>query len=399
MPLVTRKGFAPTSTPATSDGELEGVLDLTPDVDAEPLRERFDEIDMIRIAFPSFSDGRGFSLAQRLRNLGYKGHLRACGHIISDQFRYALACGFNDVEISEELAARQPEADWLVPADGAQTYRDRLAGNVTQAAVRVSPYVSNPSIYELRVTQVQHYSDDLFSFRLTRPAGFRFRSGEFAMIGLPNAAKPVFRAYSLASATWDDEIEFYSIKVPNGPLTEHLKNISVGDTVLLKKKATGTLVIDALLPGRRLFLFSTGTGIAPFASIIRDPETYEKFMQVIVTHTCRWPSEIAYSTELLSRTQQDPIVGELATNGRLRLITSLTRSPHTLEGRITELVQSGRLFDQTKIDRLDGDNDRVMICGSIGVLRDMREICEAHCFCEGSNARPGTFVVERAFAE
>ena len=166
------------------------------------------------------------------------------------------------------------------------------------------------------VTEVQHYTDRLFRFRITRPASFRFRSGEFVMIGLPNAAKPVMRAYSIASPAWDEEIEFYSIKVPGGPLTEHLQKIKVGDTVLMKKKPTGTLVLDALLPGKRVYMFATGTGIAPFASLIRDPETYEKSEQVILCHTCRDAAELTYGQDLVRDLRVDFGERALVSRGR-----------------------------------------------------------------------------------
>ena len=329
MPLVTPEGFKPAPSPAELAFDADTAeqtaarIDLSPDSDVDSIRSRLDSLELIRIDFPSFADGRGFSLAKRLRNAGYKGHLRAVGHVISDQYRYALDCGFDDVEISDELAARQPESDWLSSRSSAQSYRDRLQGRRAVANPAKpepsAPYVSRDGIFGQKVTHVEHYTDGLFSFRITRPPSFRFRSGEFAMIGLPNAAKPVFRAYSLASPAWDDELEFYSIKVPGGPLTEHLQHISEGDTVLLKKKATGTLVLDALLPGQRLFLISTGTGIAPFASIIRDPETYENFEQVVLTQTCRTAAELSYGIDLVNAAKDDPIIGEDVQQGSLPL--------------------------------------------------------------------------------
>ncbi|MEM8977588.1 MAG: ferredoxin--NADP reductase [Pseudomonadota bacterium] len=260
-------------------------------------------------------------------------------------------------------------------------------------------YQSQKGVFEQRVTHVEHFTDGLFSFRVTRPASFRFRSGEFAMIGLPNAARPVFRAYSLASPAWDDELEFYSIKVPGGPLTQHLQHLAVGDTVLLKKKATGTLVLDALEPGRRLFLFSTGTGIAPFASITRDPETYEKFEQVILTHTCRTSPELRYGAKLITAAAGDPMVGDDVSAGRLRVATSLTREPHSLRGRITDLIGNNDLFHSLGMPALNPDTDRAMVCGSVNMLNDMRKFLEETGFEEGSNARPNTYVVERAFVD
>ena len=225
------------------------------------------------------------------------------------------------------------------------------------------------------VTSVQHYTDRLFKFRTTRPGSFRFRSGEFVMIGLPNAEKPVFRAYSVASPSWDEELEFFSIKVPGGPLTEHLQKIQVGDTILMRKKPTGTLVNDALMPGKRLYMFSTGTGIAPFASLIRDPETYEKFEEVILTHTCREVAELKYGQDLVAEITADPLVGEFA-NGRLRHFASVTREPFENTGRITDLMKSGELFKKLGVPPISPDDDRGMICGSMDMLRDTKALLE-----------------------
>ena len=247
------------------------------------------------------------------------------------------------------------------------------------------------------VTEVEHYTDTLFRFRLTRPASFRFRSGEFVMIGLPGE-KPVWRAYSIASPSWDETLEFYSIKVPNGPLTEALQKIQPGDTVWFRKKPTGTLVLDALLPGKRLWMFSTGTGFAPFASLVRDPECYEKFDQLIATHTCRHAAELTYSIDTVAATKDDPLVGELAQDC-LHLVTSTTRDDSQLMGRITHLIENGKLFDALGMPPLDPDIDRVMICGSMAMLKDVKKLVEDAGFTEGSNAAPGQFVVERAFVD
>lgn len=246
------------------------------------------------------------------------------------------------------------------------------------------------------VTSVKHYTDRLFSFRVTRPAAFRFRSGEFVMIGLPNAQKPVYRAYSIASPSWDEEIEFYSIKVPDGPLTQHLQKIKVGDTVLMRKKPTGTLVNDALIPGKRLWMFSTGTGVAPFASLIRDPETYEKFDEVILTHTCREVAELQYAQELVASIKDDPLVGEFA-NGRLRLYCTVTREDYPFKGRITELLASGKVFEDLDVPPISPETDRGMICGSMEMLKDTKAALEGFGLEEGANNKPATFVVERAF--
>lgn len=250
-------------------------------------------------------------------------------------------------------------------------------------------------VFAQTVTEVQHYTDRLFRFRMTRPVSLRFRSGEFVMIGLPNAEKPVFRAYSVASPSWDEELEFYSIKVPDGPLTEHLQKIREGDTVLMRKKPTGTLVNDALLPGKRLWMFSTGTGFAPFASLIRDPETYEKFEEVIVTHTCREVAELNYSRDLVASVKDDPLCGEFAKG--LRLYATTTREDYPIMGRITDLLTSGKLFEDLGLPAISSETDRGMICGSMDMLRDTKAVLEAFGLVEGSNSKPDTFVVERAF--
>ena len=253
-------------------------------------------------------------------------------------------------------------------------------------------------VYAEPVLSVKHYTDRLFSFRIARPAAFRFRSGEFVMIGLPNAEKPVFRAYSIASPSWDEELEFYSIKVPDGPLTEHLQKIKPGDTVLLRKKSVGTLVNDALIPGKRLWLFSTGTGIAPFASVIRDPETYDKFEQVILCHTCREVDELTYGHELVEATKSDPLIGEEASVKLMHYATTTRQeSPHM--GRITDLIQSGKLFTDLDLPPLDPKVDRGMICGSMDFLKDTKQILEEAGLTEGANSNPGEFVVERAFVD
>ncbi|KIC08760.1 ferredoxin-NADP reductase [Leisingera sp. ANG-M1] len=251
-------------------------------------------------------------------------------------------------------------------------------------------------VFAQTVTSVEHYTDRLFKFRITRPGSFRFRSGEFVMIGLPNAEKPVYRAYSIASPSWDEEIEFYSIKVPDGPLTGKLQKIQPGDTVLMRKKPTGTLVNDALLPGKRLYMFSTGTGIAPFASLIRDPETYEKFDEVILTHTCREVAELAYGEALVKGVLEDPLVGEFAA-GRLRRYATVTRQDYGRRGRITDLMTSGKLFEDLGVPVISPDADRGMICGSMAMLQETKTVLEGFGLAEGANSKPDTFVVERAF--
>lgn len=266
--------------------------------------------------------------------------------------------------------------------------------NTAEAKPLAFPIPAN--VYAETVVSVKHYTDRLFSFRITRPQSLRFRSGEFVMIGLPNAEKPVFRAYSVASPAWDEELEFFSIKVPDGPLTQHLQKIQPGDTILMRQKATGTLVLDALTPAKRVFMISTGTGIAPFASLLRDPDTYEKFEQVYLTHTCRDVAELTYGKELVAALQEDPLIGEL-THGRVTLYSTTTReeSPHM--GRITTLISSGKFYTDLGIDKLDPETDRIMICGSMHMLKDVKELAESLGFEEGSLSQPASFVVERAF--
>lgn len=268
------------------------------------------------------------------------------------------------------------------------------AVETAEAGVMDFPIPAN--VHAEKVVSVRHYTDRLFSFRITRPQALRFRSGEFVMIGLPNAEKPVYRAYSIASPSWDDELEFFSIKVPDGPLTSKLQMIKPGDTVIMRPKSTGTLVLDALTPGKRLFMFSTGTGIAPFASVLRDPETFEKFEQVILTHTCRDKAELTYGQELVAALGSDPLIGEL-TGGRVTLYNSTTREESIRMGRITALIGSGKFYTDLGIDRLDPESDRIMICGSMHMLKDVKEMVEALGFHEGSLANPASFVVERAF--
>lgn len=248
------------------------------------------------------------------------------------------------------------------------------------------------------VLSVRHYNDDLFAFRITRPASFRFRAGEFVMIGLEveGQPRPILRAYSIASPAWDEGLDFYSIKAPGGALTERLKLIKEGDTVLMGKKPTGTLVLDALSPGRRLFLFSSGTGIAPFISLMREPETYERFDQVILTHTCRTKVELQYGFDCVAETFEDPLVGEEA-KAKLVHYTSVTREDGPHVGRITTLLESGTLFEHLGQPGLAPETDRAMMCGSEPLLRDLKDILLARGFVEGSNAKPAAFTIEKAF--
>ena len=252
------------------------------------------------------------------------------------------------------------------------------------------------NVYAETVLSVEHYTDRLFRFRMTRPAGYRFRSGEFAMIGLMVGDKPIYRAYSIASPAWDEELEFFSIKVPNGPLTSHLQKIQPGDTVLMRKKPTGTLVLDALTPGKRLYMFSTGTGIAPFASLIRDPETYEKFEEVILTHTCREVAELKYGFDLMEEIRNHEFLSEIV-GDKLKHYPTVTREDYPFRGRITDLMESGRLYTDLGVPPLDPATDRGMICGSTEMLKDTKALLEAAGLTEGANSQPAEFVIERAF--
>lgn len=251
------------------------------------------------------------------------------------------------------------------------------------------------NLYAEKVLRVTHYTDRLFKFRITRPKNFRFRSGEFVMIGLPTNPKPIFRAYSIASPIWDEELEFYSIKVPNGPLTENLQKIQKNDTILMRKKTTGTLVLDALLPGKRLYLLSTGTGVAPFASLIQDPEVYEKFKDIVLVQTARERDELNYAQQLVENLKQDELLKDFSPQLKSYFMT--TREKSDFMGRITDLMQSGEFFENTGLPKINHENDRVMICGSIQMIEDCTKMCENFGLCEGANNNPGSFVVERAF--
>lgn len=247
-----------------------------------------------------------------------------------------------------------------------------------------------------KVLSVHHWSKTLFSFKITRPESFRFRSGEFVMLGLEVDGKPLLRAYSVASPNWDDELEFYSIKVPDGPLTSRLQKIQPGDTVLLGKKPVGTLVLDAVKPGKNLYLLSTGTGFAPFASIIRDPETYDKFENIIVTHTCRSIEELDYSKTIVCGVMEHEFLGELAQN-RLYFFDSVTREDYIRTGRITSLIKDEQLFRFLNMDAFNPESDRAMICGSKVMIDDTKALLEKAGMVEGANNSPADFVIEKAF--
>ncbi|MFK7891012.1 MAG: ferredoxin--NADP reductase [Granulosicoccus sp.] len=247
------------------------------------------------------------------------------------------------------------------------------------------------------VTAVTHWADSLFSFRVSRPDSLRFRSGEFVMIGLPGPDyKPILRAYSIASPAWDEELEFYSIKVPDGPLTSRLQKIVPGDRIIVKSKPVGTLVIDALQPGKTLWMLSTGTGIAPFASLIRDPDVYERFDEIILTHTCRLDEQLAYGRTVVDQARTDPLVGDTVQEKLIYYPTTTVASSPTM-GRITDRIRSHALFADLKKSPWQAETDRVMICGSLDMNKDLIALCDTYGLSEGSNNSPGHYVVERAF--
>ena len=251
------------------------------------------------------------------------------------------------------------------------------------------------------VLDVKHWTDRLFSFRVSRPQSLRFRSGEFVMIGLlKDDGKPLLRAYSIASPAWDDELEFYSIKVQDGPLTSRLQHIKSGDQIILRPKPVGTLVHDALLPGKRLWFFATGTGIAPFASLIREPQTYEDYDQIILTHTCREVAELEYGRQLVDQVKNDELMAELVGAKNLQKLVyypTTTREDSPKMGRITTLIKDGTLFGDLDVTDFGPDKDRAMVCGSIGLNTDIKEILESYGLREGANSEPAEYVVEKAF--
>jgi ferredoxin--NADP+ reductase len=257
------------------------------------------------------------------------------------------------------------------------------------------------------VTSVRHWTDQLFSFRVSRPASLRFRSGEFVMIGLmgdphpeTGKQKPLLRAYSIASPAWDDELEFYSIKVQDGPLTSKLQHIQPGDQIILRPKPVGTLVHDALLPGKRLWFFATGTGFAPFASLLREPETYESFDEVVITHTCRDVAELEYGRLLIEELKADEMMHELIGKenlDKIRYYPTTTREKSAKMGRITHLLEDGTVFRDLGIEGISADTDRAMVCGSLGFNKDIMAILEGYGLEEGANSDPKHFVVEKAF--
>jgi ferredoxin--NADP+ reductase len=249
-----------------------------------------------------------------------------------------------------------------------------------------------------QVLSVFHWNDTLFSFTTTRNPGFLFRNGHFVMVGLPVNGKPLLRAFSVVSANYDEHLEFYSIKIPDGALTSRLQHIAPGHEVLVSRKPTGTLLIDNLQPGKRLYLMSTGTGLAPFMAIIRDPATYERFEHVVVAHGVRRVSDLGYRSYIEDELPRHDLVGEQV-RAQLRYYPTVTREPFRNQGRVTELTDSGKLMADLGLPALDAASDRVMICGSPGMLKDMVDILEPRGFQEGNTDHAGQYVIERAFVE
>ena len=254
------------------------------------------------------------------------------------------------------------------------------------------------AFHEERVLTVHHWTDRLFSFTTTRDPALRFSNGHFTMIGLKVDGKPLLRAYSIVSANYEEHLEFLSIKVPDGPLTSRLQHIQVGDSIIVGKKPTGTLLIDYLLPAKRLYLMSTGTGLAPFLSVIRDPETYEKFEEVILVHGVREVKELAYHDYITQELPQHEFLGEMVTK-QLKYYPTVTREAFKHQGRVTTIIENGQLARDLGLPALNPAEDRVMICGSPEMLRDLKHMMEERGFNEGNTTKPGDFVIERAFAE
>jgi len=248
------------------------------------------------------------------------------------------------------------------------------------------------------VTHVHHWNDTLFSFRTTRDPGFRFKNGHFTMIGLPQERRPLLRAYSIASANYEEEMEFFSIKVPDGALTSQLQKIQVGDEILVNSKPTGTLTIDNVLPGKRLWLLATGTGLAPFLSIIRDPETYEQFDQVIVTHGVRYVSELAYRDHILRELPENEYFGE-SVRKQLRYYPTVTRESFERQGRLTDLLRTGAASQELGLPAMSRDEDRFLICGSPSMLKDFCDILDDAGYSESRQGELGEYAIERAFVE
>lgn len=268
-----------------------------------------------------------------------------------------------------------------------------LPGGETQTA-----RPSSSAFLREKVLSIQHYTDKLFSFRTTRSPSFRFQSGQFAMIGLEVNGRPLLRAYSMASAVYDDSLEFFSIKVPDGPLTSRLQHIKPGDDLLVGTKPTGTLICGNLRPGKRLVLLATGTGFAPFASILRDPDVYEQYEEVVAVEGCREVAELEYATQVVVGVRSHELLSEIV-GDKLHYYATVTREPYHHQGRIPDLLAAGKIFSDLGLPPLDIENDRFMLCGNPQMLADMRKMLSGLGFTEGSSGRPAEFVVEKAFVE
>ena len=281
---------------------------------------------------------------------------------------------------------------------------------VTDATTNAEPVKAVPTLPDAQtVTAVKHWTDKLFSFRVSRPSTMRFRSGKFVMIGLMGEVnpktgkqKPLLRAYSIASPSWDDELEFYSIKVQDGPLTSRLQHIQVGDEIILRPKPVGTLVHDALIPGKRIWFFATGTGFAPFASLLRDPQTYEDYDEIIITHTCRTAGELTYGAELIANLKKDEMMIELLGQenlNKIRYYPTTTREESPKMGRITDLMRSGEVFSDLGVEPINPDSDRAMVCGNLAFNLEIKDLLEGYGLKEGANSKPAQYVVEKAFLD
>ncbi len=253
------------------------------------------------------------------------------------------------------------------------------------------------AFFEERVLSVHHWTDTLFSFTCTRDPAFRFKSGQFSMIGMMVDGRPLLRAYSMVSAHWQEDLEFLSIKVQDGPLTSRLQHIAVGDTVLIGRKPVGTLLADSLTPGRNLYMLATGTGLAPFMSLIRDPETYENFEKIVLVHGCRTVPELAYQ-QLITDLADHELLGEMVTE-KLLYYPTVTREAFRNTGRITDLMFSGRIPAELDIGPFEKAHDRVMLCGNPELLSDFGVFFRSEDWKEGSSNEKGDFVIEKAFVE
>jgi ferredoxin/flavodoxin---NADP+ reductase len=254
------------------------------------------------------------------------------------------------------------------------------------------------NFYEAEVLSVHHWTDRLFSFTTTREPSFRYQSGQFAMIGLDVDGRPLMRAYSMVSPHYDEQLEFLSIKVPDGPLTSRLQNIQVGDSILVGRKASGTLLSQNLLAGTHLYLLGTGTGLAPFMSIVQDPDIYDKFEKVILVHGCRQVDELAYQQRIAAELPNHEFLGEMVA-GRLLYYPTVTREPFENQGRIPDLLKSAHFYDKLGVPPLDIEHDRFMLCGSPAMLKDTVDVLQTRGLQEGNMSHPGHYVIERAFVD